>query len=225
MKRFATAAVVLLLLYSSAIAQDGAKTESGEHKKEKEALAGLWYATVLVENGVGKGPSMLEEEDDVFLFIFLDDKVIERDGRRWGEWSYRLRPTENPKQIDLEVKSPPITVTRKGIYKLDDDKLTVHLGGVNETRPTDFVPKKDDDKATWIEFKKEERLWESLASSIARDELDRRNPDWAQTTVDTKWIDDSWHVTFARNDEGEAEGEATVIVSGKGKITGCRDGR
>jgi len=73
-----------------------------------------------------------------------DEKIIQRVGKEGKEkeisFTYTLKPKTDPKEIDI-VESTAIgkSVTRQGIYRLEDDKLTILIGF--RKRPASFDKK------------------------------------------------------------------------------------
>lgn len=108
-----------------------------DKKPDKDKLQGEWTVTDAKKNG--QGPP---DRDEIVgqKLTFGGDKL--KFGPFEGEWT--LDPSKEPRQIDLTVLEGPENEKGKvaqGIYKLDGDKLTLHLSHPGGERPTSFESK------------------------------------------------------------------------------------
>jgi len=108
-----------------------------EKKPDKEAIQGEWKVTDAKKNG--QGPP---DKDEVIgqKLTFNGDKL--KFGPFEGEW--KLDPSKDPRQIDCTVLEGPENEKGKvsqGVYKLNGDKLTLHLSHPGGERPTGFESK------------------------------------------------------------------------------------
>jgi uncharacterized protein (TIGR03067 family) len=109
------AALLLWLLSLNAAARDG----KDAIKEEMKRLEGVW---VVVS---GKEGDKVLDTSKVIKFIFSGDKVIVEGGFfKSDPVVFRLRPTKNPKQIDVEEGKSPT----KGIYDVKGDVLRLAYG-------------------------------------------------------------------------------------------------
>jgi RNA polymerase sigma factor (sigma-70 family) len=108
-----------------------------EKKPDMDRLQGGWTITDAKRNG--RGPADPNEVIGQKL-TFNEDKM--KFGPFAGE--FKLDPAKDPRQIDVTVLEGPENEKGKvaqGIYKLDGDKLTVHLSHPGGERPTSFESK------------------------------------------------------------------------------------
>jgi uncharacterized protein (TIGR03067 family) len=109
------AALLLCLLSLNATAQDG----KDAIKEEMKRLEGVW---VVVS---GKEGDKALDTSEGSKFTFSGDRVTVENGfHKSDPVVFRLRPTKNPKQIDVEERKPPT----KGIYDVKGDVLRLAYG-------------------------------------------------------------------------------------------------
>jgi uncharacterized protein (TIGR03067 family) len=101
-------------------------------KADKEKLQGEWKVTSATNGGQDTGKHV----GDVVKFD--GDKFIVPD----GECEYKLDPSKKPKQIDVSpLEGKEKGMTFHGVYKLDGDKLTLHMSVDEQERPAGFEAK------------------------------------------------------------------------------------
>ena len=97
-------------------------TAAGAPPADDKAITGTWVIQSAKDDG----------EDEA---IFKDARVTFKDGKLElktadGEklaGSYKLDPSTSPKAIDLTLKVGDFAMTRKGLYVLNNDTLTICL--------------------------------------------------------------------------------------------------
>jgi uncharacterized protein (TIGR03067 family) len=131
--------------------------QSDALRQEERALKGVWRVRVFE----GDGQRLTAEEfkdktSDLFelKWVFKVDRAIVRfEGDLDIEYvRYKLDPTAKPKAVDLDMQGQTIS----GVYRLENDKLTVCFSVKNpnrfkvvpgkEARPKDFTTKKDSER-------------------------------------------------------------------------------
>jgi RNA polymerase sigma factor (sigma-70 family) len=112
---------------------DGNKSEAA--KADRSKLQGKWQI-VSAKTG-GKEPEGDEAERILKQQVVFDGEKV----KLKKEATFSIDPSKSPKEIDLEVKDGPEREvgTWKGIYKLNDDELTICIVLPKTDRPTDFV--------------------------------------------------------------------------------------
>jgi uncharacterized protein (TIGR03067 family) len=128
---FAMLAVVLCL---------GADASKEDVKKEKDALQGVWKAVSVEENGQSK-----DDNEDHRIVFKGDEFDIKGRDQSILKGVFKIDPSKNPKELDLEVKEDLKKGQAQGktalaIYTVDGDtlKLCVNEPGATE-RPKEFV--------------------------------------------------------------------------------------
>jgi len=125
-----TAVVVGLLLGADA---------KDDVKKEKEKLQGTWKCVMLEEKGESKA-----DTEDLRIVFDGDNFSVKRGDETMIKGTFKLDPSKNPKEVDLEVQGGikaegDIGKTAQGIYILKGDELklcVLHPGGTD--RPSEF---------------------------------------------------------------------------------------
>jgi uncharacterized protein (TIGR03067 family) len=109
-------------------------------KQELKKLAGAW--TVIAHEHGGKKAALKEISS---LAVTMDaDKMTTRDGTDVKEESaiVALDPKSKPAAVDIKITSGGDKgKVVKGIYKLQDDKLTLCLAEPGKDRPKEFAGK------------------------------------------------------------------------------------
>src|SRR5262249_14397678 len=97
-------------------------------KDDKDGLKGDWKITIAKQGGRDADDNIVGQP-----VTFEGDKLKFR-----HEATYTIDPTQKPKTIDVDVKDGPEREqgTWKGVYELDGDKLTIHIGPPGVDRPT-----------------------------------------------------------------------------------------
>jgi uncharacterized protein (TIGR03067 family) len=116
----------MLAFSSVAVAQDPAKSF--------QELQGTWKLLAVTENGVVR-----EFPDHQFIWV-ITGKKVHYGGEHLATLSIHIG--ESPRPIDIEFQQPKHT--NEGIYKLEDDKLTLCVNaqpGDAKDRPADFETK------------------------------------------------------------------------------------
>jgi uncharacterized protein (TIGR03067 family) len=126
--------------------QPKAKAQPKKAKTDADLILGTWQIAKL-EAGGKEEP---EKNYRYNTFVFSRDKGGDRatlweQGHPPVEFTFKLNPAANPKEIDLTTKNG---VTIRGVYKLDADDLTLCLS-VGPARPADFTTKAGGDTETF----------------------------------------------------------------------------
>lgn len=120
--------------------------------KDVERLQGTW--TLVSGSSDGK-PLPKEFIKDVRLVVDGYRMSIPTRGVFWYEAIYKLYPTRKPKAIDLTIATGlDEGKIRFGIYRLEDDRLTIALPYLGKERPKDFSPGLGVDIAVWQRSKR-----------------------------------------------------------------------
>jgi len=109
------------------------QAKDNQAKEDKEGLKGDWKITSAKQGG--------RDADDN---IVGQPVTIDADKLKFKhEATYTIDATQKPKTIDVEVKDGPEREqgTWKGVYELDGDKLTIHIGPPGVDRPTTLESK------------------------------------------------------------------------------------
>lgn len=122
------------------------KAAEDEPQTDQDRIQGSWQGVKAEVNGQAAPKEQVEKGRYVFkenkLTIFQGDKIVE-------ESEFTLDPNENPKAIDIVGNNRRVTgVKYFGIYRIEDDVLTLCLGG---ERPKEFSGA---GKVGLLEFKK-----------------------------------------------------------------------
>ncbi len=122
----AVTAGVVVVGYRQAVAAE-------DKKPDKEKLQGEWKVTAAKMGGKDDGGEVVGK-----TAVFKGDKVTIR-----SESEFELDPSKDPKHFDLTVTEGPERERGKwpGIYKLEGDKLTLHVALPGGERPTAFESK------------------------------------------------------------------------------------
>jgi RNA polymerase sigma-70 factor (ECF subfamily) len=120
-----------------ALADKPGAAGKGADAKDEEKIVGTW-AVVSEERGGQKEPE--EKLKGLRLILGAGGKASQKQGEREEEGaSYKLDPAKTPKEIDVSVENKVLP----GIYKLEEDTLTLCVDHGGGERPTEFVSKPD----------------------------------------------------------------------------------
>jgi uncharacterized protein (TIGR03067 family) len=105
-----------------------------------DELQGRWTG-VSAEDGSGSwdDPASPVKEREI---TFQEGKYILKEKHGRLEGTYELDQASNPKSIDLLINFPGGTDTQRGIYSVENDRLTLRLAkrlGSDQPRPTNFI--------------------------------------------------------------------------------------
>jgi uncharacterized protein (TIGR03067 family) len=105
-------------------------------KVELKKHQGTWVATSSIYDDQAAPEAIVRS----IKRIVTDDHVVwERDGKRFAGTKIELDLSRDPKTIDLIPDGGPHRGERiLGIYKLEDDKLTICTAGAGQPRPKEF---------------------------------------------------------------------------------------
>jgi uncharacterized protein (TIGR03067 family) len=122
----------LALLMASVAGLGLQSTPSADEKKELEKFQGKWAMVSLTLDG-GKF------EDNVKQFMVVKGTksiAMENDMER-GSGTIKIDPTKNPPHYDITYDSGPAKgMKAQGIYKIEDDKITIVVARPGKERPT-----------------------------------------------------------------------------------------
>ena len=113
-------------------------------KKELDKLQGAWAMAELEVNGEKVPP----EKFQATRLEIKADRYIVNTGRSTHETTIKIDATKTPKTIDMTFQDGDNKGdTAEGIYKLEDDKLTICRPRLPpRERPTEFVTKPGTDR-------------------------------------------------------------------------------
>jgi len=118
----------------------GADDAADKAKKEVAKLQGTWKATTLQYNGkdiAGKYPIQLVFKDD--LATVGSSKEVEKE---YTKITFKPDPSTDPKAVDLVIAAGvQKDAVLEGIYKINDDELTICAKVFGQERPTEFASK------------------------------------------------------------------------------------
>ncbi|MDR3621222.1 MAG: TIGR03067 domain-containing protein [Paludisphaera borealis] len=137
---------LLLLLVSQA------PVESPEVKKELAKHQGVWATESFHRDGKDTPDAIARS---ITRTVDGDHVVWKRNGKSFSGSTIVLDPTADPKTIDILADGGPARDKRVlGIYKLEDDRLTICTSDADQPRPKDFKAEKDS-RRTLMVFKRE----------------------------------------------------------------------
>ena|SRR5688572_8833076 len=119
-----------VLLFLSTSIQCGCQQPARPTMKDIDRIQGEW---VLISGERHGQPFASETIKDVTL-TFDGDVLKTAKAGGVTEATFTLRPETNPKGIDLDMDGS----LGLGIYKLEEDMLTILHGEIEEPRPKDF---------------------------------------------------------------------------------------
>ena len=118
-----------------------APTESPEVKKELANHQGVWKTVSFHRDGKDTPEEIARS---ITRTVDGDHVVWKRNGKSFSGSTIVLDPTADPKTIDILADGGPARDKRiLGIYKLEDDRLTICTSDADRPRPTEFKAEKD----------------------------------------------------------------------------------
>jgi uncharacterized protein (TIGR03067 family) len=122
-------------------------------RKDHDRMQGEWAAERFVSNGTA-----LENDDAQAYFRTIkgDTYTVFRFRKKVGSGTFKLDATKTPKHIDLVPANMPKGTVIQGIYKLDNDTLTLCYAAPGKKRPAAFESKEGsgDTLTVWKKEKK-----------------------------------------------------------------------
>jgi uncharacterized protein (TIGR03067 family) len=123
-------AVMLMLLVVSTNVQCNRSKHEATVMNDFQKIQGTWALI----SGERHGEKFTAEVTKNVRLTFEGEALSTHNGEDVTEATFTLHPEMNPKGIDLNMDGN----TGLGIYKLEDDKLTILHGEVDQPRPADF---------------------------------------------------------------------------------------
>jgi uncharacterized protein (TIGR03067 family) len=123
-------AVMLMLLVVSTNVQCNRSKHEATAMNDFQRIQGTWALI----SGERHGEKFTEEVTKNVKLAFAGEALRTHKGDDVTEATFTLHPETNPKGIDLNMEGS----TGLGIYKLEDDRLTILHGEVDQPRPADF---------------------------------------------------------------------------------------
>jgi uncharacterized protein (TIGR03067 family) len=129
------------------------ETKEDKAKTDQENLQGHWEIT-----SDGYYGSQRETNGTRRLMIEGETFTFEEDGRVLSRGTFKLKPSQSPKAIDIEITEGRVASRGSkylGIYKLDGDTLAWCWAGLGSTdRPKDFIFHADYPRQNVLIFKR-----------------------------------------------------------------------
>jgi uncharacterized protein (TIGR03067 family) len=126
--------LVLLVPWSVASADDRAT------KEELERHQGIWTATSSIYDGQEAPEGLVRS---ITRTVEKDHVVWKRDGKSFAGTRIELDPSRDPRSIDVIPDGGKDRGERVlGIYKLEDDRLTICMAAPGKPRPKEFKAEK-----------------------------------------------------------------------------------
>jgi uncharacterized protein (TIGR03067 family) len=123
-------AVLLMLLVVSTNVQCNLSEHEATVMNDFQKIQGTWALI----SGERHGEKFTADVTKDVKLTFAGEALRTHKGEDVIEARFALHPEMNPKGIDLNMDGS----TGFGIYKLEDDKLTILHGEVEQPRPADF---------------------------------------------------------------------------------------
>jgi uncharacterized protein (TIGR03067 family) len=134
--------MLFLLLVSQA------PVESPEVKKELAKHQGVWTTVSFHRDGKDTPDAIARS---ITRTVDGDHVVWKRNGKSFSGSTIVLDPTADPKTIDILADGGPARDKRVlGIYKLEDDRLTICTSDADQPRPKDFKAEKDSKRTLMV---------------------------------------------------------------------------
>ena len=105
-------------------------------RREQARLEGTWVSAEF--EALGRRLSSEEADRRQITLRFRGDRVT-MNQRGALEGTYAVDPWGQPRTIDLTLQLSDCLLTLRAVYELEDDALTLHLGGLDGRRPADFT--------------------------------------------------------------------------------------
>jgi uncharacterized protein (TIGR03067 family) len=135
-----------LVLLASVLHTEPAAPPSDPKKSEatasddQKAIQGVWYVEAIDFDGKVRGDDPRYKGATA---EFTKDKVVTTDNKEKLESEYTLNPSTDPKKIDIIQKHQFMEDhIWPGIYRLEEDSLTLCVTDAGTDRPADFKPGK-----------------------------------------------------------------------------------
>jgi uncharacterized protein (TIGR03067 family) len=109
-------------------------------KNELKRHQGTWFATSSIYDGEKAPPDVVRS----IKRMATDDHVVwKREDKQFAGTKIELNPSREPKTIDAIPDGGPNRGERvQGIYKLEDDTLTICMSAPGQPRPKEFKAEK-----------------------------------------------------------------------------------
>ena len=102
---------------------------------ERANLQGSWKLVEGVQNGTTTPPETLDKAN--ITVTIKGDKLFAETQKL--EWTFVLDPNHQPKAADFISRKDDKERVETGIYKLEGDRLTLHLAAIGSERPVNFT--------------------------------------------------------------------------------------
>jgi uncharacterized protein (TIGR03067 family) len=138
--RASVGSVLVFMAIGLAVAAPADETKDEAVKKEMAKFEGTW---VLVYFKFGEED--VKEEDLKFTGAkFKGERMTFLfKGKEGEKRTFKVDPSKKPAEIDqIREMAPAKGGVNKGIYKFEEDKLTIFLADIGKDRPTEFETKK-----------------------------------------------------------------------------------
>jgi uncharacterized protein (TIGR03067 family) len=121
---------MLMLLIVSTNVQCNSSKQEATAMNDFDRIQGNWMLIA----GERHGEKFTAEVMKNVKLTFVGHALATHSADEVTEATFTLHPEMNPKGIDLDIDGS----TGLGIYKLEEDKLTILHGEVDQPRPADF---------------------------------------------------------------------------------------
>jgi uncharacterized protein (TIGR03067 family) len=121
------------------LAHGGDRAREDQAAKDLKQFQGAWLLESAEINGMKIDAETLKNAGHEITLIVKGDKIALKLKRGDMEGTLKLDPTRKPKAYDSKATDPEgQTHEAVGIYKLEDDRLTVCYVAAGKGRPTEF---------------------------------------------------------------------------------------
>jgi uncharacterized protein (TIGR03067 family) len=112
------------------------------NKKDQEAMQGDWHCEKFVRDGQAASD---DEAQALFRTVKGDGYTVSRFRKKAGAGTFKLNASKSPKEIDILPAAGPKgkMVVIRGIYKIEDGKLTMCYAAPEQERPKAFESKEE----------------------------------------------------------------------------------